>query len=103
MTAIVSFEQVCKQFGDLRVLKGVDLEAAQGEKISIIGPSGSGKSTILRLLMCLERPTSGAIRYQGELLWPEDGERKMTRVERRRQPRFGGIRRVQDCRMRSVW
>lgn len=50
-----------KSFGNLEVLKGVDLEIAEGEVVCLIGPSGSGKSTILRCLNRLEEPTSGTI------------------------------------------
>ena len=50
---------LCKSFGDLSVLKGINLKIEQGEKVVIIGPSGSGKSTLLRCLNCMEDPTSG--------------------------------------------
>ena len=66
---IVRFERVTKQFGELTVLRELDLEVTRGEKLAIIGPSGSGKSTLLRLLMTLERPTSGEIMVDGERLW----------------------------------
>ena len=73
---IVRFERVTKQFGELTVLRELDLEVTRGEKLAIIGPSGSGKSTLLRLLMTLERPTSGEITVDGERLWHmERGER----------------------------
>jgi polar amino acid transport system ATP-binding protein len=71
----VRFEKLTKRFGDLTVLDELDLDVAPGEKLAIIGPSGSGKSTLLRLLMTLERPTSGTIEVEGEPLWPEDGRR----------------------------
>jgi polar amino acid transport system ATP-binding protein len=66
---IVVFDKVCKSFGALQVLKDFDLEVAPAEKLSILGPSGSGKSTVLRLLMTLERPTSGEIYVTGQRLW----------------------------------
>jgi polar amino acid transport system ATP-binding protein len=50
-----------KSFGKLEVLKGVSMEAHEGDVICVIGPSGSGKSTFLRCLNMLERPTSGTI------------------------------------------
>ena len=56
---------LCKSFGDLSVLKGINLKIEQGEKVVIIGPSGSGKSTLLRCLNCLEVPTSGKVLYHG--------------------------------------
>ena len=50
-----------KRFGDLEVLKGIDLSVARGEVIAIIGVSGSGKSTMLRCVNLLEEPTGGTI------------------------------------------
>ena len=50
-----------KRYGDHTVLRGVDLNVAQGEVVCVIGPSGSGKSTLLRCLNLLERPTEGKV------------------------------------------
>ena len=55
-----------KNFGDLHVLKGVNLEIKKGEVLAIIGPSGSGKSTLLRCVNLLEEPTSGNIFIDGQ-------------------------------------
>ncbi len=54
-----------KYFGDLEVLKGIDLEIDKGEVVCVIGPSGSGKSTFLRCLNLLELPTGGTITFEG--------------------------------------
>lgn len=54
-----------KDFGDLKVLKGISTEIKKGEVIVVIGPSGSGKSTFLRCLNRLEEPTSGTIELEG--------------------------------------
>lgn len=54
-----------KSFGDLEVLKGIDISISAGEKVVVIGPSGSGKSTFLRCLNCMEDPTSGHVLYHG--------------------------------------
>lgn len=51
-----------KRFGDLEILKGIDLSANAGEVIAIIGPSGTGKSTLLRCINFLERPDKGSIK-----------------------------------------
>jgi polar amino acid transport system ATP-binding protein len=59
-------ENLHKRFGELHVLKGVSLSARDGDVIAIIGGSGSGKSTLLRCINCLENPTSGVIRVNGE-------------------------------------
>src|SRR5689334_15372685 len=61
MTALIRIIDLHKSFGALEVLKGVDLEIARGECVSIIGPSGSGKTTLLRCVNFLERPTKGEI------------------------------------------
>lgn len=58
---MIKVEELHKHFGDLKVLKGINLEVSEGETISIIGPSGSGKSTLLRCLVDLEKADSGSI------------------------------------------
>ncbi len=50
-----------KRYGDHTVLKGIDLDVAEGEVVCVIGPSGSGKTTLLRCLNLLERPTEGRV------------------------------------------
>ena len=62
----IHIEDLHKKFGNLHVLKGVSLSARDGEVVAIIGGSGSGKSTLLRCINCLENPTSGIIRVNGE-------------------------------------
>ena len=54
-----------KTFGDLEVLKGIDVTINKGDIVVVIGPSGSGKSTFLRCLNLLEEPTSGEIVFEG--------------------------------------
>lgn len=65
--SMVKLVNVRKSFGDLEVLKGVDLEVQQGEVVCILGASGSGKSTMLRCLNHLERITDGEIYIENEL------------------------------------
>lgn len=63
---MIAIEHLSKNFGDLEVLKDINLDVKEGEVVCIIGPSGSGKSTLLRCINELETPTRGAIRYQGK-------------------------------------
>ena len=65
---MIKMEKVNKYFGKLHVLKDVDLEVAEGEKLVIIGPSGSGKSTAVRCMNFLEEPSSGNIYVNGKKL-----------------------------------
>lgn len=64
---MISIKNVHKKFGDLEVLKGVDLNIKQGEVVCVIGSSGSGKSTLLRCMNRLESVTSGTIHIDGKL------------------------------------
>ena len=63
---MIKMEKVNKFFGDLHVLKDVNLEVSEGEKLVIIGPSGSGKSTAVRCMNFLEEPTSGQVFIDGQ-------------------------------------
>ncbi|KAA1039190.1 amino acid ABC transporter ATP-binding protein [Macrococcus equipercicus] len=65
---MINVENLHKSFGQVEVLKGIDLEVASGEVVAVIGPSGSGKSTFLRCLNLLETPTGGRIIFEGEVL-----------------------------------
>ena len=55
-----------KRYGDLEVLRGVDLDIAQGEIVSIVGPSGAGKTTLLQIIGTLDTPQQGEVRYEGK-------------------------------------
>ena len=70
---LVTLEHVNKHFGDLHVLKDVDLEVGEGEVVVVIGPSGSGKSTLCRAINRLETIESGRITVDGQPL-PEEGK-----------------------------
>ncbi|WP_147820815.1 amino acid ABC transporter ATP-binding protein [Salidesulfovibrio onnuriiensis] len=63
---MIRIEKLHKSFGDLKVLKGVDLHVKAGEVVVILGPSGSGKSTVLRCINKLEEPTAGRILVDGD-------------------------------------
>ena len=60
--AIIEVKGLKKNYGELEVLKSIDLEIEEGQVVCIIGPSGSGKSTFLRCINRLEEPTSGEIK-----------------------------------------
>lgn len=64
--ALLKIKNLSKSFGDLQVLKDINIQVEKGEVIVIIGPSGSGKSTMLRCCNLLEKPTGGQIIYKGE-------------------------------------
>jgi cystine transport system ATP-binding protein len=65
---MISIKGLYKQFGQLEVLKGMDLEVKKGKVVVIIGPSGSGKTTMLRCLNALEIPTKGVLTIEGQSL-----------------------------------
>ena len=63
---LLELKYLHKSFGNLEVIKGIDLEIDKGDILVIIGPSGSGKSTVLRCMNLLEEPTSGQIIFEGK-------------------------------------
>lgn len=62
---MIEIKELKKSFGELQVLRGVNLSIERGETISIVGPSGAGKTTLLQLIGTLDRPDSGSICYDG--------------------------------------
>ena len=74
---MIEIKNLKKSFGELEVLKGIDLNIDEGEVVVIIGPSGSGKSTLLRCINFLEEPTSGTVEVDGILL---NGEENINKV-----------------------
>jgi phospholipid/cholesterol/gamma-HCH transport system ATP-binding protein len=79
---IVVLKDVKKSFGDAEVLKGIDLVCRKNQTTCIVGGSGAGKTTLLRLIVALERPTSGHIYIDGEDTVPM-GERELNRVRQK--------------------
>ncbi len=69
---MLDIKNIFKNFGDLKVLKGVSTTVDKGEVVSIIGVSGSGKSTLLRCMNLLEEPTFGEVWIEGQLMTPVD-------------------------------
>lgn len=74
MDKIIEFQDVSKSFGELQVLRNLDMHVNSGEKLALIGPSGSGKTTILRILMTLETIDSGHVVVDGDYLWHQKVE-----------------------------
>ena len=68
MAEMIEIRGLNKYFGDLHVLKDINLTVKRGEKVVIIGPSGSGKSTLIRCVDWLEEPTSGTVSIDGTQL-----------------------------------
>ena len=62
---IVRIKDLHKSYGDLEVLRGIDIDVHRGEVVVVLGPSGSGKSTMLRCVNLLEKPTGGQIIFEG--------------------------------------
>ncbi len=61
---MIHVQEIRKSFGNLEVLKGIDLQISSGEIVSIVGPSGAGKTTLLQIMGTLDRPDSGNIRIR---------------------------------------
>ena len=67
--AMLYAKDICKTYGALEVLKGIDLEVAEKEVISIVGASGAGKSTLLHILASLDQPDQGSVSLKGQALF----------------------------------
>ncbi|MCD7885847.1 MAG: amino acid ABC transporter ATP-binding protein [Lachnospiraceae bacterium] len=79
---MIRTENVCKNFGDLKVLKNVNLTVETGEVVVIIGPSGAGKSTFLRSLNTLEKITSGKIYIEDKLFYHRENDATVSKMEK---------------------
>ncbi|MBR4742728.1 MAG: amino acid ABC transporter ATP-binding protein [Oscillospiraceae bacterium] len=78
---MIRTENLCKSFGELQVLKDVNIEVDSGEVVVIIGPSGAGKSTFLRSLNTLEEITSGKIFIEDKLFIHRENNRTMDKMD----------------------
>lgn len=65
---VLTVNHLSKSFGDLEVLKDINMKIKEGQVISVIGPSGSGKSTFLRCINLLETPNHGTVTYNGDIV-----------------------------------
>jgi len=74
---VIEIRDLHKAYGDLKVLKGIDITAKRGDVVALIGSSGSGKSTLLRCCNMLEISQEGAILFQGEAVrWSSEGHNR---------------------------
>lgn len=80
MKSMLTVRGLHKHFGELEVVRGVDLDVAQGEVVVIIGPSGSGKSTFIRCLNSLEEPSAGSVVVEGGDSVRADDRKAMARL-----------------------
>lgn len=63
---MIKVRDIRKSYGQLEVLRGIDLDVKRGEVMSIVGPSGAGKTTLLQIVGTLDRPDSGEVMFDGE-------------------------------------
>ena len=82
---ILTVKNLSKSFGELEVLKDINLKVKKGEVICIIGPSGAGKSTYLRSLNQLEKITSGKIFIKGDLFLHRENDKTVERIAKETQ------------------
>lgn len=88
--AMLEVKGICKNFGKIEVLKGIDFELEKGEVLSIIGSSGSGKTTLLRCMTFLEEAEKGKVYVDSNLVFDSDEEGRISAsVARERQLNFG--------------
>ncbi|SLM28917.1 glutamine transporter subunit; ATP-binding component of ABC superfamily [Desulfamplus magnetovallimortis] len=80
-TEMIKIVNLHKNYGELEVIKGINLEIRAGEVVCIIGPSGSGKSTVLRCINRLETPTSGTIIVDGKDIMDSETDINHVRTE----------------------
>ena len=85
---MVSIQDVHKQFGQLQVLRGVNMDVASGEVVCVIGPSGSGKTTLLRCINFLETYQSGRIYVDGQLVGYRDKNGRLSSAPEREVARI---------------
>lgn len=84
---MIKLRGITKSFGSLQVLKGIDLDIAEGEIVSIVGPSGAGKTTLLQIMGTLDRPDEGTVEIAGV----ETSRLSQTKLSRFRNQKIGFV------------
>jgi len=79
---MISVRNITKSYERLQVLRGIDLDIADGEIVSIVGPSGAGKTTLLQIIGSLDRPDSGTVSFDGEDIF-RLGDKRLARFRNR--------------------
>lgn len=88
---IIAAQSVSKRFGDLEVLRGVNLDVAEREVVCVVGPSGSGKTTLLRCFALLEQPSAGQIVMNGAVIAAAQTSAAVKRAARSVRPDIGMV------------
>lgn len=84
---MIRLRHITKSFGDLQVLKGIDLDIAKGEVVSIVGPSGAGKTTLLQIMGTLDKADSGSVEIDGT----DIGQLKQKELSKFRNQKIGFV------------
>ena len=88
---ILEVQNLCKQFDEVQVLKGIDFFQDEGKVVSIIGSSGSGKTTLLRCITGLETADTGKITVGGRVTFDADRKEKLSKTEKRENQLCTGL------------
>ncbi len=89
--AVLDVKNIHKNFGAVKVLKGIDFELEEGKVISIIGSSGSGKTTLLRCITGLETADTGVISVGGKVIFDASSKEKLSRAQKRENQLATGL------------
>ena len=77
---VLTIQNLRKEYGKNKVLRGIDFDLLDKERVVVLGPSGSGKSTFLRCINRMEEPTSGEVRFMGELITDKNIQKMRQRI-----------------------